>query len=82
MGNDGRNYTKKTIKKIIFLVFFAVGIILTKAKGRGGIRDGDGISIIPRPDEKVFNIANFDAVGDGETDNVEVIVKILYFLFH
>ncbi|XP_057547264.1 exopolygalacturonase-like [Amaranthus tricolor] len=74
MGNDGRNYTKKTIKKIIFLVFFAVGIILTKAKGRGGIRDGDGISIIPRPDEKVFNIANFDAVGDGETDNVEAFM--------
>lgn len=60
------------MKNILFFILLGVSNILIEAKGRGGIRDGDGISLVPAPDEKVFNLENFDAVGDGETDDVEV----------
>ncbi|KAL2922992.1 hypothetical protein RDABS01_014483, partial [Bienertia sinuspersici] len=69
MVGDGR-YTK-----MFFVVLVGVAIIvLTEAKGRGGVRDGDGIGIVPGPDEKVFNLKDFDAVGDGETDDVEAFM--------
>ncbi|KMS95591.1 hypothetical protein BVRB_006790 [Beta vulgaris subsp. vulgaris] len=62
------------MKNILFFILLGVSNILIEAKGRGGIRDGDGISLVPAPDEKVFNLENFDAVGDGETDDVEAFM--------
>ncbi|XP_074307101.1 exopolygalacturonase-like [Silene latifolia] len=61
----------------LFLVIILVGetLVLTESRGKGGgLRDGDGISEIPGPGEKVFNILSFDAKADGITDNVEAFM--------
>ncbi|XP_021867185.1 exopolygalacturonase [Spinacia oleracea] len=62
-------------KKIIFsVIILSVAIVIVEGRGGGGIKDGDGISVMPTPDEKIFNVANYDATGDGKADDVEAFM--------
>ncbi|XP_021721558.1 exopolygalacturonase-like [Chenopodium quinoa] len=69
MDKDGC-YTKI----VFFVALLGIFIVIAEAKGGGGVKDGDGISVIPAPDEKTFNLADYDATGDGETDDVEAFM--------
>ncbi|KAK9725591.1 hypothetical protein RND81_05G155600 [Saponaria officinalis] len=63
------------IDLVLVVLFLITTNTLIEGRGKGGgLADGDGISAIPGPGEKVFNILNFDAKADGKTDNVEAFM--------
>ncbi|KAL9259455.1 Exopolygalacturonase-like protein [Drosera capensis] len=57
------------IKALLLLCVAFVSI-----EARGHLVDGDGITLIPARDEKVFNVLSFGAKPDGKTDNVEAFM--------